>query len=283
MATIKHKQPCLNDLIRVMERLAPAVLAETWDNCGLQIGAGHWPISKVWVALDPLGHIVSAAIQEHVDLLIPHHPLFFRPLQQLDLATAAGRIIESAIMSHLAIYSAHTNLDSTLDGINDLLAQKAGLQHLTALQPFKEPVAVNGTIIDAQQLGLGRVGVFATPVPVAVLVARLKKEFGLPSIRVAGNMDQTVRSAAVCSGSGGSLIESFLKTDAQVYISGDLRFHEARTIEDAGRTLIDLGHFASENIVVDSLVGRLSQAAQQAGWDLQIEPCRIEQDPFHYL
>jgi putative NIF3 family GTP cyclohydrolase 1 type 2 len=78
-------------------------------------------------------------------------------------------------------------------------------------------------------------------------------------------------------------MEAFLYSDAQVYISGDLCYHDARAVEESGRVLVDVGHFASEQIIIDVLVDRLRQAAVNAKWDVSIDPCRLERDPFKIL
>lgn len=120
-------------LIRLLDDLAPPRLAESWDNVGLQIGSRNWPVRKVWTALDPLPEVVAAAIESDVDLLVTHHPLIFKPLKRIDSDTPAGRIAEMALAAKLAIFCAHTNLDSAAGGVNDILADRMGLQSLRAL------------------------------------------------------------------------------------------------------------------------------------------------------
>jgi putative NIF3 family GTP cyclohydrolase 1 type 2 len=85
----------------------------------------------------------------------------------------------------------------------------------------------------------------------------------------------------VCSGSGSGLLAEFFKTQAEVYISGDLRYHDARAVEDAGRALIDVGHFASEHLVIGPLVTQLREAVTLVGLQVKIEACDLERDPFY--
>ncbi|BBO67462.1 GTP cyclohydrolase 1 type 2 [Desulfosarcina alkanivorans] len=120
-------------IIRILDRLAPSRLAESWDNVGLQLGNPAWPVKKIWTALDPLPEVVADACENDVDVLVTHHPLFFKPLQRIDCGTPQGRIVETALSRRLAIISAHTNLDSVPGGVNDILAAKMGLGNLRAL------------------------------------------------------------------------------------------------------------------------------------------------------
>ena len=109
-----------------MEAIAPARLAESWDNVGLQVGHRRWPVATVMVALDPLTAVVAGACRAGAGLLVTHHPLIFKPLQRVDLETPIGVIVAMALEHRLAIFSAHTNLDSAADGLNDLLARRLG-------------------------------------------------------------------------------------------------------------------------------------------------------------
>ena len=119
--------------VRLLNDLAPTRLAESWDNVGLQIGSRNWPVKKIWTALDPLPEVVAAACESDVDLLVTHHPLFFKSLKQIDCESPLGRITEMALTAKLAIFCAHTNLDSTAGGVNDVLAERMGLKQLRVL------------------------------------------------------------------------------------------------------------------------------------------------------
>jgi dinuclear metal center YbgI/SA1388 family protein len=126
-------QATVADVIRIMEQMAPAVLAESWDNVGLQAGAKTWPVQRVVVALDPSLEVVAAACGDDADLLICHHPLIFKPISTIDFNTPLGKILGLAIEHQMAIFSAHTNLDSALGGLNDMLAKRLGLHQCRVL------------------------------------------------------------------------------------------------------------------------------------------------------
>jgi dinuclear metal center YbgI/SA1388 family protein len=268
------------DIIDVIEHLAPLALSEQWDNCGLQVGARGRQVRKVWVALDPLLSVITAAADQGIDMVITHHPLLFRSLKSIDLESAVGRVIAKAVEHHIAIYAAHTNLDSAYQGINEQLAGLLGLSYLEPLIPADTEAFDGADLSEASQLGLGRIGSLDPPMSVRELVVPVKRCLNLASVKIAGNTQRKAQRVAVCSGAGSSLMEAFLDSDAQIFVSGDLRYHDARAVEDAGRALIDVGHFASEKIVIDALVEQLRASAKAANWHLSIEPCRSESDPF---
>ena len=127
----------VNDIIAIMEHIAPSRLAESWDSVGLQVGEGCWNVERIRIALDPLPEVIEKACRDNIDLLITHHPLLFRPLKSLNFSTPVGKIIRMVLENKTAIFSAHTNLDSVQGGINDFLSEKLGLLNIKVLQEAK--------------------------------------------------------------------------------------------------------------------------------------------------
>ncbi|MBI9075988.1 MAG: Nif3-like dinuclear metal center hexameric protein [Desulfatibacillum sp.] len=262
-------QTRVRDIVNIVEKAAPPALAETWDNTGLALGRMDSPVRKIWVALDPLPLVVEEACKNNVDLLITHHPLFIRPLSRLDLSTPLGQIIALAVKNNLALYSAHTNLDKARGGVNDILAWRLGLTPARDLAP--------GT---GDQPGLGRLAQLPESCTLESFITRVKKCLGLTWVRAVGPKDLQVATIALCSGSGSSLLPEFFVSGAQVYVTGDMGYHHARSVEDAGLACIDVGHFASEHLMVEAMALLLQEQCTAQGLDVSTEPCSLEQDPF---
>ena len=274
-------------ITNILEQLAPPLLAEEWDNVGLQIGDPRRTVRRIWIALDPTPKVVSAACKKKVDLLITHHPLIFRPLKSIDFGTPGGSVIQMATKHQLAIYSAHTNLDIVREGVNDILAQRLGLQHTVILQPVyrkeqpREGVApLSG---EESEPGMGRIGSLDKVCSLDFLVSMVKEKLKLDFVKVAGDPALKVSRVALCSGSGASLMPAFLASEAQVYISGDIHYHDAREAEDVDRAIIDIGHFPSEHLMVDALAKRLNNVISKNEMDVEIMACTIEKDPFRMM
>ncbi|MDM8555778.1 Nif3-like dinuclear metal center hexameric protein [Desulfococcaceae bacterium HSG7] len=267
------------DIIDVMETIAPSRLSEKWDNVGLQTGKLSWPVKRLRVALDPLTTIVNEACNDNIDLLITHHPLIFKPLSKIDFDTPVGRIIRMAARHRLAIFAAHTNLDSARDGLNNLLAHRIGLKNLSVfVQTARlEPQSDQGAVPNE---GLGRIGTTDTAIELATMAAKIKTELNLEHIKYAGNPHLIVNKIAVCTGSGSGLMSQFLESDAQVFISGDLRYHDARDAEANRRGLIDISHFASEHLIVAVLQEKLENILVSKGYDISIDISFSEKEPF---
>lgn len=283
MNTIEKKRVRVEDVAGLLDDIAPAHLSEEWDNCGLQVGSTQWEVRKIRVALDPLMTVIEDAGRSDVDMIITHHPLIFKALKRIDLDSLEGKVIAAAIGHRMAIYTAHTNLDSAAGGINDVLAQKIGLGNLRPIIIPKDGSNSEEASGETAMVGIGRIGELSKPVTVRQWIGDIKRCFGIQHVKAAGDIDRIVHCAAVCSGSGGSLMDTFLSSEADVFVTGDLRYHDARAVEDAGRAFIDIGHFASEHIILDALTAKLTAAVQKAGWDVKIEACMIEKDPFEVL
>ena len=125
----------VQSIINMVERLAPKYLAEEGDNIGLQIGDPAAEVHKVLVTLDIDSQVIEEAIREDVDMVVCHHPLIFKPIKNLRFDNPLGRKIAQLIGNSIAVYAAHTNLDSAQDGINSLLAEKLDLREVEVLAP----------------------------------------------------------------------------------------------------------------------------------------------------
>jgi dinuclear metal center YbgI/SA1388 family protein len=128
--------------------------------------------------------------------------------------------------------------------------------------------------------GLGRIGRLAASISLAVLADRVKAVLGCGSVRLVGDPAQAVAKVAVCGGSGAGLIHEARRQGADVLVTGDIKYHEARLAEDLGLALIDAGHFATERLVVDELAARLAEETEARNWSLEILCHDGDVDPF---
>lgn len=132
-----------------------------------------------------------------------------------------------------------------------------------------------------RQPGLGRVGTLKEPMELGAFAEYVSRCLDLASsARMVGDPRREVSKVALCTGSGSSLTGDFLSSEADVYVSGDMHYHDARSIEGAGRGLVDIGHFASERIMVAAVADRLRRQLETAGYDVVVSASEVEEDPF---
>ena len=112
------------------------------------------------------------------------------------------------------------------------------------------------------------------------LAGKLNQVLGGAVVRITGDPQKRITRVAVCTGSGGSMIEKVLAAGAEVFITGDMKYHEARLAEESGLALIDIGHFASEKLVLEPFGDFLRSRAQSEGSELEVFVSKSEKDPF---
>lgn len=138
---IKQPQCFVSDLLRAVEAIAPARLAESWDNVGLQIGHPSAPLRRVLTCLEVTPPVLDEAVERQANAIVAHHPLIFQPLTALNLAQPAGALVGRLVREGMALVVAHTNLDSAAWGTNSVLAEACGLTPEGALLPREEEPA----------------------------------------------------------------------------------------------------------------------------------------------
>ncbi len=170
----------------------------------------------------------------------------------------------------------------------EMVVRKSGLsQALKALckaHPYEEPAF---DLIPLQNegrvLGLGRIGELAEPMPLESFALLVKERLGLGSLRIVGGQGRTVSRVALCGGSGASLLRDAVRQGADLYLTGDIKYHEAREAESLGIALIDAGHFATERLMIEGLAAQLEQEILRRRLEVGVLPCRGETDPFTFF
>jgi len=117
----------------------------------------------------------------------------------------------------------------------------------------------------------------------SVLAETIKTTFGLTSLKISGPLSMPVKKIAVCTGSGSGLMKQFFSIDADLYVSGDLKFHDAKDAQTHHRALIDVGHFASEQIMIALVARKLADRIKEKGLGVTVEALQVEADPFEYV
>lgn len=267
----------VKDVLDAIDSIAPWDLAESWDNSGLQVGDPDSVVQRLGVSLDITSDIVDEAISAKIDCLLTHHPFLFKPIKTIDFSSIEGSIICKLAKSGLSIVSAHTNYDSARNGLNDVLAERMGLCDLAPM------LALKGRFEKDSSVGIGRIGLLPEEITLSEFAIQIKTKLGLSHVRYVGDPEKKIRKISICTGSGGSLINDFFENGSDVYVSGDLKYHEARDTEARGKAFLDIGHFGSEILMVEALSKRLREFFRNSGRKIEIIEMRSEKEPFVFL
>jgi dinuclear metal center YbgI/SA1388 family protein len=274
--------PTLAEVLEAFEDLWPASLAESWDATGLVAGRPDRPVRRIHFAVDPVQDVVEEAVAAGAQLLVTHHPLLLRGVNSVAATGFKGRAIHTLIEGGCALLTAHTNADSAVGGVSDVIADILGLQEVAPLAP-----AAGGL----PEEGIGRVGRLPQPLTLGEFAARV---FGaMPAVaggvRVAGERDGIVRTVAVCGGAGDSLFDEVRASGADVYVTADLRHHPASEAREAagltgGRPyLVEVSHFGSEWLWLPAAARTLEALLADRGFAVEIAVSDLNTDPWDFV
>ena len=235
------------EIIKIIEKKFPRENAEDWDNIGLLIGDYDKEVQKIQFSIDATLEVIDNAIKEKVDMIITHHPIIFKAIKEINEQTVLGKKIRALIKNDINVYSIHTNLDSTIDGLNDYVLKKLEIEESKILDLDKE-----------KNCGLGRVFKLKTPISLSKYSDFIKEKLDISNLRVITNdLDTDIKKVVLINGSAMSYWRKAKKENIDLFITGDVSYHDALDAKEAGLSVIDFGHYESENFFSDILVKEL--------------------------
>lgn len=228
------------DVMLKLEELSPVHFAQDWDNVGLLVGRPEKEIRSVYIALDATDEAIDEAVKLGVDMVITHHPMIFKGIKQVRGDHFIGRRIIRLVQNDMCYFAMHTNFD--IMGMADAAADELKLRGRQVLETTYED--------EISTEGFGRFGTLPEIMTLRECASFVKECFGISRVRVFGDGDMEVEKAAICPGSGGSMIDAALALNADVYITGDIDHHEGIDAVARGLAVIDAGHYGIEHIFV---------------------------------
>ncbi len=364
--------------MEAMEQIAPRVLAEEWDNPGLLLGDPAQKINKIITCLDVTEALVREAVEKECDMIISHHPFIFHALKKIRTDLPAGRLIRQLIKSNIAVFAAHTNLDSANGGVNDMLCEMWHLHNIRPLDiTFAEelvklavfvpqshaeavrlaigkagagfignyshcafevrgkghflpregtspyigeigriasvdevrletvlPEQIKDRVVRAmlkvhpyeeaayeiyplktkgKAAGLGRIGEIEEKLSLEQFAAMIKEILPVDYVRIVKSNDRKIKRVALCSGAGAEFIGKAKMQGADLYVTGDVKYHEAQKAQELDMNLIDAGHFGTEAPVAEALADKLNLYARKNKWNIEIIYDTTAKDPFSII
>lgn len=208
---------------------------ESWDNSGLQIGNLNDDITNIMLTLDIDSNSIEFAIKNNVQLIITHHPFLFSNIKSIDFNTYEGSIIQKLIKNNVNLYSMHTSFDMADLGVNQKLAEKINIDKYDVLHIANKDLSGYG--------GIGNI----EPINIIDYAKMVKKNLKAEHIKLYCNSnDKTIKRVAFCGGSGSEFINDAIEKNADLYITGDIKYHQAQEALNNNLFIIDAGHFYTE-------------------------------------
>ena len=362
----------IKDIANALEMFAPLPLQEGYDNAGLQVGLTEAEVAGVLLCLDVTEKVVDEAIASGCNLIVSHHPLIFSPLKKITGHNYVERCVIKALQNNIAIYSAHTNMDSARGGVNYRIAEILGLQNVRILVPKEDSLlklavyvplshadAVRKALFEAgcghignydscsynlngfgtfkaseecnpfcgeigklhkeeevrietvmpayikskvvasllsahpyeepafdiyplknswEGAGLGVVGDLPCECDEVDFLNEVKKKFNAGCVQHTALTGKKIKRVALCGGSGASFTNAAISAGAQVYLTGEARYHEMFNYENK-ILLAVIGHYESEQFTMDIFKDIISRAYPE----VEVKKTTIDTNPINYL
>ncbi|NKQ40796.1 MAG: Nif3-like dinuclear metal center hexameric protein [Sulfurovum sp.] len=208
----------LQEIYSMLDQISPFELQENWDNSGLIIGDMGREVSQIVLSLDVDEKMVEESVKG--TLFVVHHPLIFSGLMQLDLTKYPSNLIEKMILKGQSCIAMHTNFDKT--HLNRYVFEKILGLKLSSQNDFVCIAEGEWRYKDLQDL--------------------VKEKLNLPMLKVIGKKEY-IKTIALTTGAGASLIDEI---DADCFLTGDIKYHDAMKAMSQNLMMIDIGHYESE-------------------------------------
>lgn len=364
----------IKDLIVEVEKIAPAKLAQQWDNVGFLIGNKNNNTENALLTIDITNAVLQEAIDKKCNLIISYHPIIWDGLKKIT-ENGQGHIVQKIIQAGISVYSIHTSLDVVKGGINDCLADIIGIENakpigdfvsttedkyklivfvpaehinnfskalfeagagtignysncsfqsagqgsfmpleqanpfigkknkvetveeikfetivsaqnigsviraLRAAHPYEEPAFDVIELSDIEKIyGLGRIGSLKKASSLEAILANIKKSTGCDMAGIIGRKNKKIKKAAVCAGSCGKILNQIIASGCDLYLTGELKHHEALAAQEADLTVICLSHSNSERFILKKIAAKLERNIK----NVKIKVSSKDKDPFSW-
>lgn len=145
--------------------------------------------------------------------------------------------------------------------------------------PYEEPAFdIFKLYNNPNKFGLGRIGKLQKPSPLKKILERIKKHTGAKIFGLIGKQNRLVKTAAVCAGSCGKIINAIIAAKADLYLTGELKHHQALAAKEAGLTCICLSHTVSERFILKKFARQLQKQTKE----IKIKISTKDADPFNW-
>lgn len=231
----------IKKFIDILENIIPNNIALHFDNVGLLIGDYNSDINGIYLCLDINEKVIDRVKKYNINTIISHHPIIFKSINKITRNNIVSKKIMECISNNINVISYHTNLDSIVNGMNEKIIEILNFNY-TDIQ-----------ILDINNLdsryGIGRIIKLKETLNIEFIIQRIKQKFKINTLKFVDSGVKEVDRICIINGSGNSLIKKCLHKEIDLVITGDTTYHTAFDAIENGLSLIDMGHFNSENIV----------------------------------
>ena len=256
------------DVTELIEDAVPVSLQESWDNSGLLIGFPEKHVKKVITCLEITEAVADEAVAAGADMIVSHHPLIFSGIRKLSYDSSEDRAVMKLVSNGISVYSCHTPFDKVRGGNNDIIAERLGLSSVKNLRG-DDVVSPSKMAEKRDEADIGRTGRFRKPLTYmqAIELAANQLNMSIRQLRACGDLNKEITSVGMDAG-------------CQLFITGDVKYHEAQAAAARGICLLDAGHYGTEKFFAQAMRELLEK--KLAG-KAEVVESAVNIDPFNIL
>lgn len=260
----------------VIEKIAPSILKENYDNVGLMVGDLDQQIGNILVAMDCTMEVIEEAVEKGCNFIFTHHPLLFIKPATITTETLKGKKILKLIKNDIVLYSAHTNLDVVYNGINDYAAKIIGYDSIEIMDKSK----INGF---QKHSGIGRILELKEEMLLKDLCEKVKKIYSSETLKYSGSEEWRIKRLALINGSGQDYFSLAKDMGVDCIITGDTTYHFVSDLVEEGVAIIDAGHFETEWTAFKMVVNNLEKKLSDIGFNGNVIFSEVCRSPYKIL
>lgn len=257
----------VKEISEILDDFLRKDLAMSWDNVGLLLGREDKEVTRILLALELTKEVLEEAIIKKCGMIVVHHPLIFVGLKKV--IQDGNNHVYSLIENDIALYAAHTNFDMINNGLNDFLAEKFDAQNISQISEEDGSGALLRLFEVKEQ-------------SIEIFIRKIKETLSIETIRAIGNTEKMIRKIGLVTGAGSEYIDKAFENGADVFITGDIKYHQAMDICQQNKTVLDVGHFETEKIFSEAMRSFIEEHIIPLK-NISLIASECERAPFRYI
>lgn len=255
----------LFNLKEKLDELLNINLAYDWDNVGLLVGELDSNITSITTALELCDDVIDDAIKKKSNMILVHHPLIFSPIKKVVDIDDKQKMIIKLIKNNISLYVAHTNFDIIEGGLNDYILN---LLDVCDIRPLTDDKDINT---------IGRIATLQTPMLLEDFALYIQEALDIKHPRIISKENKIIQNISIVTGAGFEYIQNAMEK-SDVFITGDMKYHDAQDSFQKGDCIIDAGHFDTEKFFTYAMKNFLTERLE-----IDVHTSNSLQNPFKFV
>lgn len=226
----------LEDIVKILDNKLEKDIAYSWDNVGLLVAGSNKDVRRILTTLEVTRDVIEEAVSKDIDLIISHHPIFMKETRKLIYNECYQNIAINLIKNNIALYACHTNFDKLDKGLNDFVIDLLDIKDKNYLI----------SDVNSEDYKMGRIANLKHKMKLLDFISYIKELYNLEDVRYTGKYDLVIEKIGLVTGSGVDFAKYAFDKGVDIFLTGDMKYHQAQESLFYGHNIMDIGHYGSE-------------------------------------